>query len=121
MRWLLTVATAAALAACSQTFSSVGGGQLLEFRNDLQRPVTFLYCPAQGCARPLSRLVDPGQAWRVTNESSNGAGAVSLQVGKRLTGCRIVEPVGVLVNPLHVIRATDVRNGLPFCVRPPQR
>jgi hypothetical protein len=46
---------------------------------------------------------------------------VSLQVGKRLTGCRIVEPVGVLVNPLHVIRATDVRNGLPFCVRPPQR
>ncbi|HVT63789.1 MAG TPA: hypothetical protein VHD81_01400 [Mycobacteriales bacterium] len=118
MRWLLAVATGVVLVGCGQSLTSVGGGQILEFRNDLPRSVTFLYCPEQGCARPLSRLVQPGGRWRTANETINGSGAVSLQLGRRLGGCKLVEPVGVLVDPLHVIRASEVRNGLPFCVRP---
>jgi hypothetical protein len=103
-------------AGCGQSVSGVGGAQILEFRDDLARPVTFLYCPQQGCPRPLSRLVAPGGSWRVSSETINGSGAVSLMIGDRRTGCRLVPAVGFLVDPLDVIRATFVRGG-PACVR----
>jgi hypothetical protein len=106
-----------ALAACGHDIAGVGGGQILAFRNDLPRPVTFYYCPEQGCAHPLSRLVGPGRVWRTSNETINGSGAVSIQIGRRLTGCRLVPAVGVLVDPLAVYRATFVRGGVG-CVRP---
>jgi hypothetical protein len=115
VRWLLGLAIAVAVAACSQDLSTIGGGQILEFRNDLHRPVTFLYCPQQGCARPVSRRVPAGEAWRTANETINGSGAVSIRIGSRLTGCRLVPAVGVLVDPLATYKATFVRGG-PGCV-----
>jgi hypothetical protein len=101
--------------ACGQNLPTIGGGQILAFENDLQRPVTFLYCPQQGCSEPLSRVVQPGGSWRTANETINGSGAVSLKIGKRNTGCRLVNPVGVLVEPLATYRATFVEGG-PGCV-----
>jgi hypothetical protein len=97
--------------------TGLGGGQILSFHNDLAQPVTFLYCPQQGCDRPLTGLVPPGDSWRVENETNNGTGAVSLEIGHRVTGCRLVPAVGVLVGPLKVYDATFVRGG-PGCVRP---
>jgi hypothetical protein len=115
MRWLLGVAVVV-LSACGQDLQGVGGGQILEFRNDLHRPVTFLYCPQQGCTEPLVRVVQPGGSWRTSNQTINGSGAVSLRIGKRGTGCRLVSAVGVLIDPLATYRATYVEGG-PACVR----
>jgi hypothetical protein len=118
MRGWVLVAVAALAAACGHDLTGVGGGQILEFRNDLQRPVTFLYCPQQGCDRPLFQKVSPGESWRTTNQTINGSGAVSLQLGGRRAGCRLIPAVGVLVEPLNVVRATYVL-GNPPCVRAP--
>ncbi|MGN6472277.1 MAG: hypothetical protein ACTHK4_01350 [Mycobacteriales bacterium] len=103
--------------ACGQDITGIGGGQILAFHNDLARPVTFLYCPEQGCASPLSRLVQPRRSWRIANETINGSGAVSLRVGRSLSGCRLVPAVGVLDDPVSTYQATFVRGGPP-CVRP---
>lgn len=113
----MVVVLLSAVTGCSHDLTGVGGGQILAFRNDLHRPVTFLYCPQQGCVRPLSRLVAPGRSWRTANETINGSGAVALRIGTRLTGCRLVEAVGVLVDPLRVYTASFVR-GPPACIRP---
>lgn len=117
MRVLALLIVALAATACGHDLAGVGGGQILEFRNDLHRPVTFIYCPQQGCSRPLSQLVRPGRAWRTSNETINGSGAVTLQIGHRLKGCRLIPEVGFLVEPLDVVRATYVL-GNPPCVRP---
>lgn len=109
---------AVAATACSQNLSTVGGGQILAFVNDLSRPVTFVYCPEQGCDLPLSRLVLPGQSWRTENETINDSGAVSLQIGTRLTGCRLVAAVGLIDDALKTYDASYVRGG-PACVRLP--
>lgn len=107
-----------AVAACSQDIATVGGGQILSFRNDLSRPVTFLYCPEQGCADPLSRRVAPAQTWRVESETINGSGAVAIVIGRRATGCRLVPAVGLIPDPLKSYAASFVRGG-PACVRAP--
>jgi hypothetical protein len=103
---------------CSQDISTVGGGQILLFRDNLSRPVTFLYCPAQGCDLPLSRTVQPGASWRIQNETLNGSGAVALLIGARATGCRLVAAVGLIDDPLKTYDASFVRGG-PACVRLP--
>lgn len=103
--------------ACGHDIAALGGGQILDFRNDLARPVTFFYCPAQGCDRPLSRTVPAGGSWRTANETINGSGAVSIRVGRVMSGCRLVPAVGVLVEPLATYRASAVRGGAA-CVRP---
>lgn len=117
MRLALLSVVVVALAGCGHDIAGLGGGQILNFRNDLTRPVTFFYCPAQGCDRPLSRMVQPGKAWRTASETINGSGAVSIRVGAAMTGCRLVPAVGVLVDPLVTYRASFVRGG-PACVRP---
>jgi hypothetical protein len=115
MRWPVLLA-AAALTACGHDIAGVGGGQILEFRNDLQQPVTFLYCPEQGCRGPLSHTVAPERSWRQANETINASGAVSIRIGPRLTGCRLVPAVGVLTDPVAVYRASLIQGGPP-CVR----
>lgn len=115
MRWPFLVA-AAALTACGHDITGVGGGQILAFENNLHRQVTFLYCPKQGCDRPIAQLVAPGESWRTSNLTINGSGAVSIRIGHRLTGCRLVPAVGVLVEPLATYRATYIAGG-PACVR----
>ncbi|HWA65535.1 MAG TPA: hypothetical protein VG899_04100 [Mycobacteriales bacterium] len=115
--WLIGAALLGA-AACSQDISTVGGGQILEFRNDLSQPVTFLYCPAQGCDLPLTQLVAPGQSWRTQNETINGSGAVAVVIDGRASGCRLVAAVGLIDDPLKSYDASFVRGG-PACVRLP--
>jgi hypothetical protein len=105
-------------AGCSQDISTVGGAQILSFRDDLSLPVIFVYCPAQGCELPLSRLVEPGGSWRIQNETINGSGAVALVIGARATGCRLVPAVGFIDDPLKSYDASFVRGG-PACVRLP--
>jgi hypothetical protein len=115
---VLAAALAVAATACSQDVSTVGGGQILDFRDDLSQPVTFLYCPVQGCPLPLSRVVKPGESWRLQNETINGSGAVALVIGRRGTGCRLVAAVGLIDDPLKSYDASFVRGG-PACVRLP--
>jgi hypothetical protein len=110
--------TAVLVTGCSQDISTIGGGQILSFRDDLSRPVTFLYCPAQGCDLPISRRVQPGESWRIQSETINGSGAVALVIGARATGCRLVAAVGLIDNPLKRYDASFVRGG-PACVRLP--
>lgn len=109
---------AVASTACSQDANTVGGGQILSFRDDLAKPVTFLYCPAQGCDLPLSRLVEPGESWRTQNETINGSGAVAVVIGARATGCRLVAAVGLIDDPVKTYDASFIRGG-PACVRLP--
>jgi hypothetical protein len=114
---LVTVLATVALAGCSGgDLTGVGGDQILSFVNDLAQPVTFLYCPAQGCTRPLTDRVQAGQSWRVASETVNGAGAVSIRVGRRLKGCRLVPAIGFDVRPLAVYRASFIRSSGSACV-----
>lgn len=118
LRRAVLIALLGAVVGCGQAdLSGIGGGQIIRFDNDLTKPVRFLYCPQQGCSRPLSRLVQPGKSWRTASQTINGSGAVSLQVGGHLKGCRLVPAVGVLVDPLMVLRATYIL-GDPPCVHP---
>ena len=113
------VATAATgvLAGCAGgDLTVVGGDQILSFVDDLAQPVTFLYCPDQGCSRPLVHRLQPGDSWRVASETVNGAGAVSIRLGRHLKGCRLVPAIGFDVRPLAVYRASFVDTG-PACVR----
>jgi hypothetical protein len=106
------------LVGCGQAdLSGVGGGQIIEFDNDLRQQVTVLYCPQQGCSRPISHRVAPGRSWRTANETINDSGAVALRVGGRIKGCRLIPAVGVLVDPLLVLQASYIL-GNPGCVRP---
>lgn len=118
VRRAVAAAWLAALAGCGQAdLSGVGGGQILEFDNDLLRSVTVLYCPQQGCKRPITHQVAAGHSWRTANETINGSGAVSLRLGGRIKGCRLIPAIGVLVDPLMVLQASYIL-GNPGCVRP---
>ncbi|HEX3705227.1 MAG TPA: hypothetical protein VHV76_01230, partial [Mycobacteriales bacterium] len=113
---LIAVLATGALTGCSGgDLTGVGGDQILSFVDDLAQPVTFLYCPAQGCARPLIRRLQPHHSWRVASETVNGAGAVSIRIGHRLKGCRLVPAIGFDVRPLATYRASFVDSG-PACV-----
>jgi hypothetical protein len=110
-------AAAAAVSACGGgDLTGVGGDQILSFVDNLAQPVTFLYCPEQGCSRPLLHALQPGQDWRVQSETINGAGAVSITVGRHRSGCRLVPAIGFDVRPVAVFRASVVRGGAA-CVR----
>lgn len=107
------------LAGCGGAdLAGIGGGQILSFVDDLDRPATFFYCPEQGCARPLVHTVQPGEAWRTASETINGAGAVSVGVAGQRRGCRIVPAVGFMVESLLVIKASAVQESTTVaCVR----
>jgi hypothetical protein len=114
---LALAVAAAALAGCGGgDLTGVGGDQILSFVDNLAQPVTFLYCPKQGCSRPLVHTLQPGGDWRVQSETINGAGAVSVKVGRDLKGCRLVPAVGFDVRPVALFRASFVDTG-PACVR----
>ena len=113
-----TLLVAVALTGCGGgDLAGVGGDQILSFVDDLPQPVTFLYCPEQGCVSPLTHTVQPGKSWRIASETINGSGAVSIRNGGHLVGCRLVPAVGFDVRPLATYRASFVASSGSACVR----